>query len=57
LATNVRTAVGIRIERWVDLDEIDAAVRQFVQLVEIIPAVDGAGVDVCDLPGCLMTGP
>ncbi len=37
--------VAIRVERRVDVDEIDAAVRQFVQLIEIIAAVDNPRVE------------
>jgi hypothetical protein len=37
--------VAIRVERRVDVDEIDTAVRQFVQLIEIIAAVDNPRVE------------
>ncbi len=33
--------------RPIDVDEIDAALGQFAQLVEIIAAIDDAGVDDC----------
>jgi hypothetical protein len=37
--------VAIRVERRVDVDQIDTAVRQFVQLIEIIAAVDNPRVE------------
>ena len=37
--------VAIRIERRVDVDQIDAGVRQFGKLFEVVAAVDDAGID------------
>ncbi len=37
--------VAVRIERRVDVDEVDAALRQLAQLLQVIAAVDDAGVD------------
>ena len=36
--------VAVRIERWIDVNEVDAVVGEFLELVQIIPAVDDAGV-------------
>jgi hypothetical protein len=37
--------VAIRVKRRVDINQIDAVVRQLAQLVEIIAAIDDARVD------------
>ena len=37
--------VAIRIERRVDVDEIDTAARQLAQLIEIIAAVDNPRIE------------
>lgn len=37
--------VPVAVERRVDVDQIDAAIRQLAQLVEIVAAVDDAGVE------------
>jgi hypothetical protein len=37
--------VAIRVERRVDVDQIDAAIRQLAQLIEIIAAVDNPRVE------------
>src|SRR5450432_1416190 len=38
-------AIALRVERRVEVNEVNAAVGQFAQLVEIVAAVDDAGVD------------
>ena len=37
--------VAVRVERRVDVDQIDAVIGQLPQLLEIVAAVDDAGVD------------
>ncbi len=37
--------VAVRVERWVDIDQIDAPVRQFLQLIDVIAAINDARVD------------
>jgi hypothetical protein len=37
--------VAVAVERRVDVDEVDAAVRQLAKLVEVVAAVDDARVD------------
>ena len=37
--------VAVRIERRVDVDEVDAAIRQLAELFEVVAAVDDARVD------------
>ena len=37
--------VAVRVKRRVDVDQIDAAVGQLAQLIEVIAAVDNARVD------------
>ncbi len=37
--------VSVRVERRIDVDEVDAAGRKLPQLVEVVAAVDDAGVD------------
>lgn len=37
--------VAVRIERRIDVDQVDRRVWQFFQLIEIVTAVDDAGVE------------
>jgi hypothetical protein len=37
--------IAVRVERRVDVDEVDAAVGQLTQLVKVIAAVDDARLD------------
>ena len=37
--------VAVRIEGRVDVDEVDAGVGQFAGLIEVVAAIDDAGVD------------
>ena len=37
--------VAVRVEGWVDVDEIDAGGGQLAELVEIVAAIDDAGID------------
>lgn len=37
--------IAIRVERWVNINQIDAGIREFRQLVEVIPAVNDLRVD------------
>jgi len=39
--------VPVRVERRVDVNQIDARIRQFAELIEIIAAIDNARVNEC----------
>ena len=36
--------VAVRVKRWVDVDEIDGLNGQLFQLLQIVPAIEEAGV-------------
>jgi hypothetical protein len=37
--------ITVRVERRVDIDQIDAALRQLAQLLEVIAAINDARID------------
>ncbi len=37
--------IAVRVERRIDINEIRASVRQFLELIEVIAAINNAGVD------------
>ena len=37
--------IAVRVERWIDVDQIHASIGQFGELVDIIAAIDDAGVE------------